>query len=451
MKQIAFGKLLVKCLLSITIIVSIILSFVACSINNTSLLSVKYRNAGDTVDSRSIIEEDTVIIGQKCSGKFIESYSLEWSTPNEKNISIAYRSHIQDYGWCQWSSSGTEITYEQYYGIDTIQIFLFGKDAFMYDVSYRIAVVGEDWQDWVSNGDMAGIPDEHRPIEAIEIRLELHESYEMSEWTITQFGDDSGNQAEFYTVRNNDDGTLIVIDGGWEANTDQVKSVINLFGGHVDHWFLTHYDEDHASAFNKLYSNPDGITIGEVYCTPLDYDFYLECAADRWWDTPWVYETFLEQTEGDERIHFLNRGDSFEIDGLQIDVYNTYDETTFNLLLETGSGDAANFASLMFKITGTNDSFLICGDVHDATHAMRLLEMYGDMLDSEYVQPGHHGNASIPAEFYSELGAEVMFFDGPEWLTQSDDYSAKPLIEWCHENGIETYEYATAPNSFPFN
>lgn len=211
----------------------------------------------------------------------------------------------------------------------------------------RTAVVGEDWQDWVSNGDMAGIPNEHRPIEAIEIRLDQHESYEMSEWTITQFGDDSGNQAEFYTVRNNDDGTLIVIDGGGEANTDQVKSVINLFGGHVDHWFLTHYDEDHASVFNNIYANPDGITIGEVYCTPLDYDYYLECAADRWWDVPWVYETFLNQTAGDERIHFLNRGDVFEIDGLSIEVFNSYDQ----MVVDTGSADVANYGSLLFMIS----------------------------------------------------------------------------------------------------
>lgn len=439
-----------KLLILISVIV-LLTNTPSCSISKTAMLSAEYSLSGDSFDSHSSIEDDSIVIGQKDSDRFIESYCLEWNAPDGKDISIAYRSHIQDYGWVQWSSSGQEVAYEQYFGVDTIQIMLYGKDALMYDVSYRIAVVGEDWQEWVSDGAMAGVADVHRPIEAIEIRLNFHEDYEAPAWTVTEFGDDDGRQSMFYTMRNNEDGTLIVVDGGWAANEAQVRSVINLFGGYVDHWFLTHYDEDHASVFNAIYADPQGIEIGEVYCTPLDYDYYLECAADRWWDTPWVYETFLEQTEGDERIHFLNRGDSFEIDGLQIDVYNTYDETTFNLLLETGSGDAANFASLMFKITGTDDSFLICGDVHDATHAMRLLEMYGDMLDSEYVQPGHHGNASIPAEFYSELGAEVMFFDGPEWLTQSDDYRAKPLIEWCHENGIETYEYATAPNSFPFN
>ena len=31
------------------------------------------------------------------------------------------------------------------------------------------------------------------------------------------------------------------------------------------------------------------------------------------------------------------------------------------LVLDTGSRDVANFGSLMFKITGTEDSFLVCG------------------------------------------------------------------------------------------
>ncbi len=444
-------KFLSHHLLSLVLMVALAVPLVACAFGNSSILSTDYRLSGDPIGSHSSIEDDSLVIGQKDSGKYIESYSLEWNAPDGKDISIAYRSHIQDYGWVQWSPSGRDIAYEQYFGVDTIQIMLYGKDAFMYDVSYRIAVVGEDWQEWVSNGTMAGVPDEHRPIEAIEIRLEFNEEYKASTWTITEFSDDSGNQAMFYTIRNNNDGTLIVVDGGWNENESQVRSVVNLLGGNVDHWFLTHYDEDHASVFNAIYADPQGIEIGDVYATPLDLDYYLECAAERWWDTPWVYETFLEQTESDDRIHYLNRGDSFEIDGLQIDVYNSYDDVTFNLLAETGSGDAANFASLVIKITGDCDSFLFCGDVHNATHAMRLLDMYGDELDSEYVQPGHHGNASIPADFYFELGAEVMFFDGPSWLTESDDYTAKSLIEWCHENGVVTYEYATAPNSIPFN
>lgn len=435
-------------LVSALIILSVGLSIIACSSEETSriMLSAEYRLSGDTDNSNSVIADSILTIGQKNSGNYIEGYELLFVAPENKDISVAYRSYIQDAGWYEWSAAGTEITYEQYFAIDTFQLMLYGKDALMYDVYYRIAVVGEDWQEWVSNGTMAGIPDSHRPIEAIEIRLERHDEYETSTWTLTEFSDDLGSQAMFYTLHNNDDGTLIVVDGGWDANTDQVRSVINMYGGHVDHWFLTHYDEDHASVFNAIYNHPEGITIDNVYASPLDYEYYLECAVDRPWETPWVYETFLSQTEGDERIHYLSRGDSFEIDGLKIDIFNSYD----HIVVDTGSLDVANNTSLVFKVSGDVDSILFCGDVR-CDLGMQILDMYGDSIDAEYVQAAHHGNNTMPYEFYDEVGAQVVFFDGPAWLTQTENYPVRDLISECHEHGIVTYEFETAPNSFGFN
>ncbi len=130
----------------------------------SSLISSKYRQAGDYFDSTATLKDNVITIGQKDSGKQLESYSLQFNAPEGKDISIAYRSHIQEFGWFQWSPSGQVVTSEQKTGIETIQIMLFGKDAFMYDVSYRIAIVGQDWQDWVSNGTMAGTPGQNLPI-----------------------------------------------------------------------------------------------------------------------------------------------------------------------------------------------------------------------------------------------------------------------------------------------
>lgn len=64
------------------------------------------------------------------------------------------------------------------------------------------------------------------------------------------------------------------------------------------------------------------------------------------------YEAFLAQTAGDDRIQCLARDDVFEIDGLTVEVFNAYDQ----FLVDTGAADVANYASLMFKITGKEDS-----------------------------------------------------------------------------------------------
>ena len=412
---------------------------------NNGIVTGKFQMSGDSGYSLVNMSGDTITLGQKGSGKSLSSYILSFSNPSGKDISIAYRSHIKDYGWYEWSPSGQEITNTQKSGIETVQIILYGKDAFMYDVSYRVSIAGKGWQSWVSNGTMAGVPGQGQTIEAVEIKFEQHDSYDTPAWTLTEFADDSGNQGMFYTLRNNNDGTLVVIDGGYDANTAQVRSVIKLFGGKVDYWFLTHFDDDHASVFNNVYADPQGITIGSVYCTPLDYDYYLQCAADRYWDVPWVYKTFLDQTAGDSRIHYLSRGDKFAIDGLTIEVFNAYDQIVVN----TGTKDVANYASLVFKISGEKDSFLVCGDVHSSMWT-KLVSMYGSKLSAEYVQFGHHGNNHVSPDKWAVVNAKVGFFDGPAWLTQSDSYSAKALISWCQNNGIATYEFATAPNSFGF-
>lgn len=415
--------------------------------SSNSILSGNYKVAGDSVVSTVSANKDSLVIGEKGSGKSLDSFSLGFCAPDGKDISMAYRSYLQGVGWFQWSPSGQEVAKGQSSGIETVQIMLFGKDMFMYDVSYRIAYVGQDWQDWVDNGAMAGTTDQTLQIEAIEIKLELHEAYETPNWTITEFGDDDGRQSEFYTIKNNDDGTLIVIDGGWDANTEQVRSIINLFGGKVDYWFITHYDADHVSAFNNIYADPQGITIGTIYATPLDYDLYCSYAANRWWDTPEVYKLFLDQTAGDNRVVYLERDDCFDIAGLNICVFNAYDQ----LIADMGNPDVANYASLVFKISGEEDSFLVCADVYGPLWT-ELVSMYGEKLEADYVQLGHHGNMNFQnaPEEWAIVDADTAFFDGPAWLTQSDNYSVKGLMEWCIENDIETYDFGSAPNSVPF-
>ncbi len=376
----------------------------------------------------------------------IESFSLILDGLGYQG-DIAYRSYIEGEGWQGWKPGGEM---SGTVGVDQkicgVQIMLTGHVANYYDISYRVKLQSSGWQGWVSNGTVSSILEE--PVVEMEVKLEAKQGeIKDSTWTLTEYGDDDGRQSEFYTIRNNDDGTLIVIDGGWDANTEQVRSIINLYGGEVDYWFITHYDADHVSAFNNIYADPQGITIGTIYATPLDYDLYCSYAADRWWDTPEVYKLFLDQTAGDNRVVYLERDDCFDIAGLNICVFNAYDQ----LIADMGNPDVANYASLVFKISGEEDSFLVCADVYGPLWT-ELVSMYGEKLEAEYVQLGHHGNMNFQnaPEEWAIVDADTAFFDGPAWLTQSDNYSVKGLMEWCIENGIETYDFGSAPNSVPF-
>ena len=141
-------------LVTVMAVISVLLS--SCSSETNSILTGSFRVRDGASDIEAPFESDTLTIGQKGSGECIESFSIALNAPDGKDVSIAYRGHVQDADWVGWMLSGSNLYYVQLYGIDAVQFTLLGKDDFMYDLSYRIAIVGEDWQDWVYNGELAG-------------------------------------------------------------------------------------------------------------------------------------------------------------------------------------------------------------------------------------------------------------------------------------------------------
>lgn len=261
-------------------------------------------------------------------------------------------------------------------------------------------------------------------------------------WRLTQYSDTTGSQAIFYTVSRNGADDLIVIDGGTEGNADYVRTVINDLGGEVDAWILTHPHPDHIGAFTVIYENPEGIDITAVYDNGLDYEYFEPVAFD--WDGIEGYEKYLMLTEGDPRIMHPERGAVFEVDGLEIEVFNTYDE----VLLDYYLADVCNESSLVFKINFEKDSVLFAGDCYSAANSEYLINTYGDRLKADYVQMGHHGNATLSDAFYALVDPEIALFDAPDWLMDSETYTTKIAKAYMESIGSTVYYYVTAPNEF---
>ncbi len=260
-------------------------------------------------------------------------------------------------------------------------------------------------------------------------------------WSMTEYGSASGEQALFYTLVNRRDGTLIVVDGGWTADEDQVRQVIEAQGGTVDAWFLTHYHEDHIGAFNRIMADPQGIEIKTIYVSEPDPETLM--ASFREWDNPETFAAFQEVTAGSDKLVPLHRGDTLDIDGLQVQVFNAYADD-----LPVKTKDLSNDLSLVLRFSGKEDSFLLCADARGETVAKEMAETFGEALRSDYLQLGHHGNHGLPNVFYDMVGAETAFFDAPAWLMQSDDYGMKELSGYLAASGLRIFDHSTAPNGF---
>ncbi len=265
-------------------------------------------------------------------------------------------------------------------------------------------------------------------------------------WELMEYEDESGDQGLCYFMHNKKDGSLIVIDGGHKENAGLVRYIINQYGGHVDAWILTHYHKDHVDAFNEIYEDPQGITIDNIYATPLDAELFHSVAQE--WDDVGSYDKFMELTKDADNINYVQRDDVLKFsDNLKITFFNACDDVVID-----SAEDIPNDASLVFKMETENRSILICGDCHTEYMGNYLVDTYGDKLKSDILQCGHHGNNSIPFDtgFYEAVDPQIAIFDTPDWIMTSANYTAGALAGQLQEMGIAIRYYNSSPNGFRF-
>lgn len=280
-----------------------------------------------------------------------------------------------------------------------------------------------------------------------KIKIKVKEKADISmdngkneKWLLKQYSDQTGSQAMFYTLRS-PTGFFVVIDGGTTGNSTYVRQIINENGGKVDVWFLTHPHPDHIGAFNEIYADPQGIMIKQIYDTPMDLQYYD--SVDYAWDGIEYYKRYLQLTANASNVSHLYVGDALHLEDFQVKVLNSYNDE-----LKYISKDIGNDAGLMLKFSGKKDTLLFCADVHSKAVGERLIQRWGTELQSEYVQLGHHGNGSFPAEFYDYINPQVALFDAPAWLVYGERFTTLELMKHLQARQIAVVDFTSAPNSF---
>lgn len=256
-------------------------------------------------------------------------------------------------------------------------------------------------------------------------------------WSIRQWASASNNQAMIYTIKDNE-GHLLIIDGGWEEDAGQLLQVIAKNNNHVDAWILTHPHFDHIRAFNFIYEYHPEVTIDRIYASDFQREQYEKEAKE--WDQIEDFYKFQELTKNADNLSFLRAGDQLDILGLSCEVFHDYGSKI--------GGDAANDGSLVFRLAGRERSMLFCGDTGKSQSEL-ILNKYQDRLPSTYIQIGHHGNGGLTPEFYQKVHPEIAFFDAPEWLMHPEEgtsYTTEENAALMKGMGARIYSYATAPN-----
>ncbi len=263
-----------------------------------------------------------------------------------------------------------------------------------------------------------------------------------TEYTITQYSQANQAQGMCYTITDTE-GHLIIIDGGFDMNSELVLNMIIDHDSYVDAWIITHPHQDHVSVFNNLVNGDFDFQIGTVYTIDLDYDYYESVVND--WDGGFEYYTaFLEALEQEDNVlnvQYVHNGDEYDLFGLDMKIFNA-----FELDNEYYLDDPANNGSMMFKLSGQEESILFCADVSYKLSDY-LMETWGDELKADYLQVAHHGiGRTMPTEFNLFVDPKVAFIDLPDWMIFSNDIATERYNDLV-DNGIEVLKFESSPNS----
>ena len=262
-------------------------------------------------------------------------------------------------------------------------------------------------------------------------------------------------------------GKLIVIDGGIDGEgrdrapymPSALRAILGLDEGEffeVEAWFLSHAHKDHMYELSKMlrdYSAESNYKINNIY---FDFPEFgseeypaenadMEFAQLR--ENMNKYGEVIGATvkEGSTYYDDLNgavinkdavaKGLSFEIDGVKIDVLQTWDpaDGTSNM----------NDTSIVLRMHIGEQTVLFLNDL-GSIGGRRLLTTYGDQLKSDIVQMAHHGQAGVNRDVYDAIDADVHLWPTPIWVWNNANhiYQIDDVREWLYgETFLTSSEY----------
>lgn len=216
-------------------------------------------------------------------------------------------------------------------------------------------------------------------------------------------------------------GKLIVVDGGWEADTDKLSSLILQQGGEVSAWLITHPHEDHVGALCAILNDASRkIKIDKIYCSLASSDWYRQVSPTGAGIADQLLNAFTKLTVGTVANN-IGRGTEINIDDVNIRVLNNRGVYTYN---------GVNNSSLVYKIRVCGQSILILGDLAYDGGKELIRTCTAAELKSDIVQMAHHGQQGVDQDAYTLIAPTTCLWPTPAWLWNNDNGSGIGSGPW---------------------
>ena len=373
---------------------------------------IEYTTHVQTYGWLPMVKNGTVS-GTTGKAKRMEAVRIQLSDLEHLTGGVSYQAHVQTYGWTDWKTDGQIAgTVGEAKRLEAIRIKLTGEAADHYDVYYRVHAQTFGWMGWAKNGESAGSSGCAKRLEALQICLiqkggtapgSTSGAFAVS--TETKGGEIVTREQRFtftqkrtaafslYDTITDDNGNLVIIDGGYAENCNDILDQIRKHGNHVSAWILTHYHDDHVQAFYTLleHGKLNGVKIDRIYAPDYLKDLLTTFPELKQDETFVLAQKWRKELDSLPQVRFLDEGNEVTLlDGLQMHVYNGWNRGKKLIWDASRRKQLINNAGLMFKLSTTENSILITADVERIMES-ELVQKYGNSLQADYVQCSHHG------------------------------------------------------------
>ena len=216
-------------------------------------------------------------------------------------------------------------------------------------------------------------------------------------------------------------GKIIVIDGGWAADADNLMETLQSIAGRprYDAWLLTHAHSDHFEGFYTIHTKyRTEIEGGKIYFNFVSsafekkYNGGIDASAAR-------MEALLPTLRG--RAVRIREGDAFLVGEARFDVLHSPRPERHN--------DPLNNSSVVYRMRLGGKTVLFPGDL-GIDESIRAAIKYGPGLKSDYVEMAHHGQNGAGEAFYRAVSPDVCLWDTPLWLWRNDSGQGYNTNNW---------------------
>ncbi|MBQ4562852.1 MAG: MBL fold metallo-hydrolase [Lachnospiraceae bacterium] len=205
------------------------------------------------------------------------------------------------------------------------------------------------------------------------------------------------------------DGSFIVVDMGQKNQklVDNIYELLEKYAPDPDNiviaaFFVTHAHGDHYGGFETFtYNYRDNVTIEKIV-----YNYHNEKSFEYSDETDpsclYIVEELAELYDGVELIE-AHPGQEFFIRDARIEILYTWEMFSSDII------PYLNNSCIVFSVTLENTKIMQLGDCGPQASPI-LVDVYGNYLDSDFIQVAHHGNIGANAELNRIINPEVILY-----------------------------------------